>query len=111
MPGGWGILHSQPAPSLKEKKRNLVDKEEKEDMTDPVKLKEDLVKSNADLLNSIDDKTKIKDKLAKLKDIRSTLVEKHKHHSGMVTFFENNDDCPTCEQHINEDFKKEIINF
>ena len=73
------------------------------------KEKEDLVKFNADLLNSIDDKTKIKDKLAKLKDIRSTLVEKHKHHSGMVTFFENNDDCPTCEQHINEDFKKEML--
>ena len=24
----------------------------------------------------------------------------------MVTFFENNDDCPTCEQHIDEVLKK-----
>ena len=61
------------------------------------------------MLDSIDDKSNIKDKLARLKDIRSTLVEKHKHHSGMVTFFENNDDCPTCEQHINEVFKEEML--
>ena len=77
-------------------KNNIVEVETK------TKDKEALIKSNADMLDSIDDKTNIKDKLAKLKDIRSTLVEKHKHHSGMVTFFENNDDCPTCEQHINE---------
>ena len=91
------------------REKTLLIKNNKGEVETKTKEKEDLVKSNADLLNSIDDKTKIKDKLAKLKDIRSTLVEKHKHHSGMVTFFENNDDCPTCEQHINEDFKKEML--
>ena len=25
------------------------------------------------------------------------------------TFFEENDECPTCEQHIDEEFKKEKI--
>ena len=91
------------------REKTLLIKNNKGEVETKTKDKEVLVKSNADLLNSIDDKTKIKDKLAKLKDIRSTLVEKHKHHSGMVTFFENNDDCPTCEQHINEDFKKEML--
>ena len=84
-------------------KNNVVEVETK------TKEKEALTESNADMLDSIDDKSNIKDKLARLKDIRSTLVEKHKHHSGMVTFFENNDDCPTCEQHINEVFKEEML--
>jgi DNA repair exonuclease SbcCD ATPase subunit len=84
-------------------KNNIAEVETK------TKEKETLLKTNADLLDSIDDKVKIKDKLAKLKDIRSTLTEKHKHHSRMVTFFENNNDCPTCEQHINEIFKEEVL--
>jgi len=84
-------------------KNNIVEVETK------TKEKESLTESNANLFDSIDDKTNIKNKLTKLRDIRSTLVEKHKHHSGMVTFFENNDDCPTCEQHINEVFKEEML--
>ena len=49
------------------------------------------------------------EKLSKLNDIKSTLVEKHKNHSTMIAFFDNNDDCPTCEQHIDEQFKKQMI--
>ena len=26
-----------------------------------------------------------------------------------ITFFEENDDCPTCEQPIDEDFKRKAI--
>ena len=46
---------------------------------------------------------------SKLKDIRATLNEKHKAHSDMINFFETNEDCPTCEQHIDETFKEGMI--
>jgi DNA repair exonuclease SbcCD ATPase subunit len=60
-------------------------------------------------LTSIDDKVTIDSKSTKLKDIQSTLVEKHKTHSSMIGFFENNEDCPTCQQHIDEIFKSDMI--
>ena len=62
-----------------------------------------------DGLSSIDDKLSIESKSTKLKDIQSTLVEKHKTHSSMIGFFENNEDCPTCQQHIDEVFKSDMI--
>ena len=49
-----------------------------------------LEKTNMELLIAINDKTKVKTKSVKLKDIQSTLVEKHKTHASMINFFENN---------------------
>ena len=69
------------------------------------KLKVDI--TNA--LTSIDDKVSVETKSTKLKDIQSTLVEKHKTHTHMIKFFEDNTDCPTCEQHIDEEFKSSMI--
>ena len=69
-----------------------------------------LTKENDKLIESIADKTKLDKKLSKLNDIKSTLTEKHKSHSTMIGFFETNDDCPTCEQHIDEKFKDIMIN-
>ena len=42
---------------------------------------------------------KIKDKL----DMKSSKAKEE------ITFFEENDNCPTCEQHIDEDFKQKAI--
>ena len=68
-----------------------------------------LKKENDDLLASIDDKTALDKKLTKLKDIKSTLLEKHRAHSKLIGFFEKNEDCPTCQQHIDEKFKENMI--
>ena len=68
-----------------------------------------LTKDIDELVNSIADKAKMDKKLSKLNDIKSTLVEKHKTHSTMIAFFDNNDDCPTCEQHIDEQFKEQMV--
>ena len=68
-----------------------------------------LKKDNDVLLNQISDTEKIQKNYNKLKTFQATLVEKHKSHSNVVDFFENNDDCPTCEQHIDEIFKKDMI--
>ena len=53
--------------------------------------------------------TKIEDKYNKLKDIQSQLKEKHRAHSRLIDFFEKNEDCPVCQQHIDEEFKSAIV--
>ena len=55
-------------------------------------------KNNEELLLVIKDRTKVDSDYAKLKDIRSTLTEKKNNNSRMVKFFEDNNDCPACEQ-------------
>ena len=65
--------------------------------------------TNILLLNRISDADSIKSKYQKLQSIRSTLNEKHRAHSSTINFFETNEDCPTCQQHISELFKTDII--
>ena len=57
-----------------------------------------LTKNNQELLTAIRDSNKVNKDFVKLKDIRSTLTEKKNNNSRMLNFFEDNDDCPTCEQ-------------
>jgi DNA repair exonuclease SbcCD ATPase subunit len=57
-----------------------------------------LTGSNEELLLAIKDSIKVDKDHAKLKDIRSTLTEKKNNNSRMVKFFEDNNDCPACEQ-------------
>ena len=89
-------------------KTNLIASNE-EEIFSRKSVIEKLQQENDNLLSKISDNEKVKKNYTKLKDIKSTLVEKHKAHSRVVDFFENNDDCPTCQQHIDEIFKKEMI--
>ena len=66
---------------------------------------------NIDLLSNIEDAEKIKKSYLKLNDLKSTISEKHRNHSSTVEFFESNKDCPTCKQHIDEEFKKSMIDI
>ena len=93
---------------LIEEKTNLVSGNEEEIFSRKATIKK-LQQENDNLLIQISDNEKIKNNYNKLRDIKSTLIEKHKSHSKVVDFFENNDDCPTCQQHIDEIFKKEMI--
>ena len=65
--------------------------------------------NNKELLSYIADTDKVNDKHTKLKDIQSQLKEKHRAHTKLVGFFESNEDCPTCQQHIDETFKSSMI--
>ena len=89
-------------------KTNLIGGNE-EDIFSRKSAIEKLQQENTNLLIQISDTDKVKDNYNKLKDIKSTLVEKHKSHSRTVGFFENNDDCPTCQQHIDEIFRQDMI--
>ena len=66
-------------------------------------------KNNQELLTQISDNAKIGDRFSKLKDIQAQLKEKHRAHTKHLDFFESNEDCPTCEQHIDETFKAKMI--
>ncbi len=57
--------------------------------------------SNKELLVEIEDQSKVNKNQEKLKTIRTTLTEKKNSNNKMVKFFEENDDCPTCEQPLN----------
>jgi len=65
--------------------------------------------NNIELLNQITDNDNVNTKHSKLKDIQSQLKEKHRAHTKLVGFFESNEDCPTCQQHIDEIFKADMI--
>jgi len=65
--------------------------------------------NNIELLRQISDSDSIKSKYQKLQSIKSTLNEKHRAHSSTINFFETNEDCPTCQQHISEIFKTDIL--
>ena len=92
-----------------------------------IKTKKDSIENNTKAINvrteqrtEMEDQNKIyRDKIKdqndteqkerKLKDLRATLAEKHKSHSSMLDFFNDNEDCPTCQQHIDEGFKEEMM--
>ena len=93
---------------LIEEKASLIGGNEEELFSRKAAIKK-FQQENNNLLIQISDSEKVKRSYNKLKDIKSTLTEKHKAHSRVVDFFENNDDCPTCQQHIDEIFKQEMI--
>ena len=70
--------------------------------------RKELENANVVFLEQIKDQQQVEQKETKLKDLRATLAEKHKSHSSMLDFFDNNADCPTCQQHIDEVFKEEM---
>ena len=68
-----------------------------------------LEERNEELANKISDISKTQNRFEKLKGIQATLKEKHRAHTKLIDFFENNTDCPTCQQHIDETFKNNMI--
>jgi len=99
---------------LKKNKDKLINtkKESIENNTNVIQSRtserEELENANAIFLEQIKDQQQVEQKETKLKDFRATLAEKHKSHSSMLDFFDNNADCPTCQQHIDEMFKEEM---
>ena len=89
-------------------KRNLISGNEEEIFKKKAKIKgfENDVES---MHKKIENSTNIEDRYNKLKDIHSQLKEKHRTHTRFIGFFEKNEDCPTCQQHIDETFKKGMI--
>ncbi|SVC89864.1 uncharacterized protein METZ01_LOCUS342718, partial [marine metagenome] len=76
-----------------------------------------LTGSNELLLKEISGTDKVNKDYSKLKDIKSTLIEKKSSNSKRLHFFEENDVCPTCEQELSNSSemipktKKEVERF
>ena len=57
----------------------------------------------------ISNAAKVVEQFDKLNDLNSQLKTKHRSHKRLIKFFEENEDCPTCQQHIDEDHKDTML--
>jgi len=62
------------------------------------------------LIETISDKKKQKNKLDKTKTIRSELYSNLRAYEKELSFYHDNDNCPTCKQGIEHNFKETIVN-
>jgi len=89
-------------------KTNLISNNE-EEIHENKKKENELQQSTDTFLEAMSGEDKVTDKRDKLKDIQFSLKDKHNRNTSLIKFFEENDDCPTCEQHIDEEFKCKSI--
>jgi len=68
-----------------------------------------LIEEVSGLNDDIKDKADTKDKLKKLQELDRELSNKHKSLSKEVAFYHDHDNCPTCKQGIEHEFKQETI--
>ena len=68
-------------------------------------LQDDVARMHENISNS----AKVIERHNKLKDLNSQLKEKHRACKKLIGFFEKNEDCPVCQQHIDESFKSDVI--
>ena len=89
-------------------KTNLISNNQEEIHT--VQKKEtELQQSTDTFLEAMSGEDVITTKRDKLKDVQFSLKDKHSRSTNLIRFFEENDDCPTCFQHIDEEFKCKSI--
>ena len=89
-------------------KTNLISANEEEIHANQKKETE-LQQSTDTFLEAMNGEDVIISKRDKLKDVQFSLKDKHSRESALIKFFEENNECPTCEQHIDETFKSEKI--
>ena len=94
--------------TLLSQKTTLRDGNEEEVFTRNAEVKR-ITEENQTFLDAMSNEDKAIEKRDKLKDIQFTLKDKQVRHERMITFMQGNDDCPTCEQSISEDFKAKTI--
>jgi len=62
-----------------------------------------------ELVKTITDKQSVKAKIDKAKKLKQELDIKLRSHHDELSFYNNHDNCPTCKQGIEHDFKETII--
>ena len=94
--------------NLLSEKTNIVDANN-DDIQFNKRKEEDLQEKNQTLLESISGEDDTIKKRDKLKGYQFTLKDKHRRNEEMIMFLESNDECPTCEQKIDTEFKTKSI--
>ena len=109
------IMQEAYIEDIKKNKDVLVKEKESDyehntkQLDEKVNEKKYLEEVNKGLYESVTDQIDMETKDVKLKDLRSTLLEKVKEKQKMINFLQNNEDCPACEQHIDGEFKNQMI--
>ena len=100
---------------LKNKTKNLVSKFEK-DINKNLSQKEFILKEMAEankvveeLLGQVEDAKQIAEKHDKLTEYQRSILRNVDTEQKSISFFESNDDCPTCKQDIDHAFKHKEI--
>ena len=100
---------------LKNKTKNLVSKFEK-DIEKNLYQKENIQKQMAEanqvveeLLGQVEDSKQIAEKHDKLTEYQRSILRNVDTEQKSISFFESNDDCPTCKQDIDHAFKHKEI--
>ena len=100
---------------LKNKTKNLVSKFEK-DINKNLSQKELILKEMAEankvveeLLGQVEDAKQIAEKHDKLTEYQRSILRNVDSEQKSISFFESNDDCPTCKQDIDHAFKHKEI--
>ena len=94
--------------NLLSEKTNIVDANN-DDIQFNKNKETELQEKNQTLLESISGEDATIKKRDKLKGYQFTLKDKHRRNEQMIMFLESNDECPTCEQKIDTEFKTKSI--
>ena len=101
---------------LKRKTKTLISKYEKDiknsldEKDSRIKQIDEINKSVEEFLNEVSDAKHVNNKHDKLTEYQRSILRNVDSEQKNITFFETNDDCPTCKQNIEHAFKhKEII--
>ena len=104
--------HNDSIRKIKEKEVDKI----KEKMSDHIKTIEDAqakIETMQDIIavcvNDIEDKLDVKAKSEKAKSLRRDIESQIRSHQKELSFYKDHDDCPTCKQGIEHDFKQTII--
>lgn len=84
-----------------EKTRKEIDKHS--EMIEELQVQID---DNTALIGDLDKVSKSKEKMTEMKTKLTSTLKKH---TSDITFYENNDNCPTCHQDIDETFKQTTL--
>ena len=101
---------------LKRKTKTLISKYENDikksldEKDSRIKQIDEINKSVEEFLNEVSDAKQVNDKHDKLTEYQRSILRNVDSEQKNISFFESNDDCPTCKQNIDHAFKhKEII--
>ena len=100
----------------KKNKEYIQEKENKKDtlLTEGLNYETEILNNNETIdtkTAAVSDTTKLKATISKVTFLKEKLTTKQKSHSREKKFFEQNNDCPTCGQSIEEHFKQEKISL
>ncbi len=70
---------------------------------------DDIISQSNDLKEKLSDQHTMKSKLQKLDSLKVQLKSKIDNASKTINFFHDNDNCPTCKQGIDHEFKEQTI--